>query len=108
MQTNIAPDMPDIAAKSSANRRAAALRVDGRSRMARRAKYWRGIFAVACHNTSDALVQAKIARAAQLAALAEEARTAAMVDASADAMRNLTRSEKLASAAAKAIGYFNF
>jgi hypothetical protein len=86
METNKPGDMAGMPARSASHARVVA-RVDGRSRMARRAKHWRGIFAAACHNSSDALVQAQIARAAQLAALAEEARIAAMVDTSTDALR---------------------
>jgi|SRR6266516_2379128 hypothetical protein len=107
METNKPGDMPAMPARS-ASHRASVVRIDGRSRMARRAKHWRAILSDACHNSTDPLVQAKISRAAELIALAEEARTAALANASTDALRNLTRSEKLASAAAKAIGYFNF
>src|SRR5713101_2156879 len=101
METDLPGDMPAIPARS-ASRRAAVVRprLDGRSVEARRAKHWRAVFTAAVRGAAEnnPLIAAQVERAAVLCAVAERARVAALASGGdPDALRNLTRSEKLAS-----------
>jgi hypothetical protein len=103
MEANTGHMHADIAATPRAR-----IRVDGRTRTSRAAKRWVGILSAACGNTTNELTREQIKRAAQLVALAEEARIAALSDPSADAVRHLQRAERMATAATVALGYFKF